>query len=266
VRASAEPWQTSDVASWQEFDEQVRALTRFRWLFRGQGEAHWGLQTSLRRAFAEATVIKRQAGNKRGFRVLEHERLLIDRFRRSAHLYRTALPGQNDPLEWLGIMQHYGAPTRLLDVTLSPHIAAYFALDQGAGDSAVFAFDHRQLRPASMTIRDFERRALSESERHGGVVYAFSPRLTTERLLAQQGAFLAPSSIEEDFEDVLRGAGAGGGTCRKLVIPAALRWEGIDRLKRMNITSTSLFPGIDGFCRSLRFQIHDPVKNQARLE
>ena len=33
-------------------------------------------------------------------------------------------------LEWLALMQHYGAPTRLLDFTRSPYVACFFALEE----------------------------------------------------------------------------------------------------------------------------------------
>jgi hypothetical protein len=67
------------------------------------------------------------------------------------------------------------------------------------------------------------------------------------------------------FEQLLEYYGLEGEGCRKFVIPARLRYEGVERLRRMNITTSSLFPGLDGFCRSLRFQVLEPVKRQRLL-
>ncbi len=43
--------------------------------------------------------------------------------------YRSHIRNEYDYLEWLSIMQHFGAPTRLLDFTYSIYIALYFAIE-----------------------------------------------------------------------------------------------------------------------------------------
>ena len=58
-----------------------------------------------------------------------YEALILREFMRCAHLYLTKenIPASNDKLEWLSLMRHYKAPTRLMDFTYSFYIAAYFA-------------------------------------------------------------------------------------------------------------------------------------------
>jgi hypothetical protein len=54
------------------------------------------------------------------------------------------LPERWDKVGWWEVMQHHGAPTRLMDWTTSPFIAMWFALDghrNGDGDMALWVYD-----------------------------------------------------------------------------------------------------------------------------
>ena len=54
------------------------------------------------------------------------------------HIFRADLL----PIDLLAILQHYGIPTRLLDVTLNPLVALYFASFDDGVDGEVFAFEY----------------------------------------------------------------------------------------------------------------------------
>ena len=58
------------------------------------------------------------------------------RFKRECHHHTGQLPKPADTMEWLSLMQHYGAPTRLLDWTYSFYAAVFFAVDGAAPASA----------------------------------------------------------------------------------------------------------------------------------
>ena len=70
----------------------------------------------------------------------EREEAFLWEFHARVHGQIADAPTTDAKLEWLSLLQHYGGPTRLLDVTRSPYVAAYFAADKaGNGDCAVWA-------------------------------------------------------------------------------------------------------------------------------
>jgi hypothetical protein len=77
-----------------------------------------------------------------------------------------------------------------------------------------------------------------------------------------------PSQIDSTLDSLLKDYQdfANDDVCIKYIIPAELRLSGLERLKRMNITSATLFPGIDGFSKSLRFQSLETTQSQKLLE
>jgi hypothetical protein len=100
------------------------------WAFRGQSKASWRLQPSIERLASEAGITP------------QVEKYVEREFKRRAHHYISDLPDDEDALEWLALMQHHGAPTRLLDWTRSAYVAAFFAAES-AGDApfAIWAAD-----------------------------------------------------------------------------------------------------------------------------
>lgn len=248
------------IRDWQHFDEEVTQLPYRRWLFRGQANADWALQTSLVRLFEDlATMFKLGRPNRRRvFHRDKHENSMIRQFKANAHLYLKALPQNSESkLEWLSIMQHFGCPTRLLDVTASPYIALYFAVESGNTDGAVFAFDHEEFHKIDLDVlgKDYKKTVLDGKEGDKAFIMPFEPNESNERLLAQQGAFLVPSNNNESFEQIISVYKTEESPVKKFVITANLRLELIKKLRSMNITAATLFPGLDGFCRSLKIQV-----------
>ena len=150
-------WKEIVVSDWDELEHRTANLKQREWLFRGQSDANWKLSTSYTRLFNDLQpIIKNAKGKPRKFAEKEHERLLVRAFQRNANLYLSSLPDRKRTLDWLAIMQHYGTPTRLLDVTLSPRIAMYFALEAGSGDCCVFAINHAEIKKRNQKIYKYK--------------------------------------------------------------------------------------------------------------
>ena len=95
---------------------------RPKWIFRAE-RLDQNLKTKLEERF-KLNDIKKVKDKRR------RERELIRGFQRKAALYLEHEPDKDDILEWLAVMRHHGAPTRLLDWTYSFYIAVYLALNE----------------------------------------------------------------------------------------------------------------------------------------
>ena len=91
---------------WEALVSQFELLGR-GWIFRGHASANWRLRTTLDRQTPF------------GYQKRDAEEDLLRAFRRRAHNFLAAehLPADDMSGEWLALMQHFGAPTRLLDFT-----------------------------------------------------------------------------------------------------------------------------------------------------
>jgi hypothetical protein len=237
---------------WSELHERLFAdswnetlsLFRSNFAFRGRPLAAEDLTTSLTRLGGNTEAI---------------ERPLLRHFRKYAA--RDAVP-VDSTWNWLALAQHHGLPTRLLDWTYSPYVALHFATARTPAmleDGAVWMVDYvRMHERAPMPLRaQLEKEganvfttemiaAVAEDFDDLGALGEFvvfvEPPSFDERIVNQYALFSLASQPDLPLDD----------SClRKVVIPAALKWEIRDKLDQANITERVLFPGLDGLSRWL---------------
>jgi hypothetical protein len=251
------------------------------WAFRGHSDITWLPMSSMERlaqnyGFSLANLWNRES-------------VILREFQQAAHDYLRSPPAESDRIEWISLLQHYGGPTRLLDFTHSEFVAAFFAMERANGDAAVWGInltkieqwiaDRLRLGPIT-NIEEVRRRHLGLAETFVGAVcdepavLNVNPNRMHERLLIQQGLFVFPADIRRTFMENLTAMceipletitdntriprQIGTLTADdilekwlvKIILPRRMHKNAIFRLARMNISASSLFPGLDGFCRS----------------
>lgn len=253
---------TITLKNWEEFDEKISSKHYRKWIFRGQSDAKWILESSLYRAFQEAQKIHTICnGAPKKINKDEHEKVMIDRFKCNAHIYLDHLPDESDLLSWLSLMQHHGSPTRLLDFTFSPYIALFFALEFGEGDAAVFCVNHNAIIEDDDSYWGEEKKNVysrffeTEDNNDEVCLFAFEPTFSNHRLLSQQGVLVATNHLSASHQTILANDyDIKDNDFIKIIIPSKLRYSGLRKLNLMNINSGIIYPGIDGFCKTMRRQ------------
>lgn len=231
-------------ASWDEFKQwagRVRADGAVA--FRGHGSHGFRLETSLYRA--GRTQLGRYCAETLP-RFHSHVEAVTNR--------RLNLGDSSDYSTLLGLAQHHGLPTPLLDWTDSPYIAAFFAFSD--------ALENRSARPNATRVRVYGlTRAFVEQFSLPTVTIPFlqpyicflqvSPR-DNPRLYAQQGRFLV--SNVGNIEQFICNVEANTGTRFLMAaeVPVSFASEALEDLAFMGLTAASLFPGLDGVCRMMR--------------
>ena len=268
--------ETVRISDWRQIWRAVPDYSGGGWLYRGQRSAAWDLKTSVERSCERREV---EPEHRR-----EHEDALFREFRRSYHQYATHVPDPRAVVEWLSLMQHHGAPTRLLDFNYSIYIASYFALEKAEEDCAVWALrgpwalqeSAKLLRGAGKpNVERMERPPVEGDEEIVQTLFLDAPFVAAawpinafrlnERLRIQQGAFVIPGDISKKFMENLEALPGHDSKDNlvKIVIPLAERRLALRNLFQMGISRTSLFPGLDGFSDSLSIYhpvVDDPTK------
>lgn len=273
--------------SWPEFLNAARELFphEHQWIFRGQSQASWGLQSKLERELLRHGKRVDQA------RAAEYA-ILREFLRRYRNYEASARIG--DAMDALGYIQHYGGPTRYLDWSYSVYVASFFAL-RGASvggtatlwcfrasfwneDGARPRFAGREFAKQLTTLNSelMEIFGLPLVQTDGTIVprdsnegvlqpcvFQVTPYTLNSNIERQQGLFLMPSRVELGFEANLNAMlgkhDAPKEWFRRIDLQCSQQFlkSALIDLRRMSITSESLFGGPTALCDSLSLGLTD---------
>lgn len=206
--------ETEIIDSWSALEFWLDNLNFGEACFRGHKRFEYPLQPSIERAVFVEWESKDKLRQFTGpIEIGYHEQKTLWQFRRGAHHFLPHVPEQHETLDWLALMQHHGAPTRLLDWSVSPYVALFFALEDSAPhDAAMWAIDRTWImrRSASyIPIKDLEEarlainKAINSCSLKTPIVALAEPKQLNQRMMAQQGLFLAALWDEVNFTNSL---------------------------------------------------------------
>jgi hypothetical protein len=260
---------TEPIAKWRDLLDRYDEFKTGQWCFRGDRRTAGGLKTSLERAAVDRW-------GREWSELPEIEEGLIRRFRREAHLFLPSEPADGDRIGWLSLMRHHGAPTRLLDWSFSFFVAVHFAIERAEIDkpSSLFAMnlarirervdqlEHLRLllrRDPNAKGEDTVSAIIDHSPRHA-LIFPLNPWRMNRRLILQQSIFLVPGDITKSFMDNLRAVDSPDNLLVEIPLSndRSFLQEATRELLSMNMSSATLFPGLDGFAQNLTSLIPFP--------
>jgi len=226
-------------------------------VYRGDGNASWPLLTSL----------DKLGGVEPPHSKADLEEHILRNFIRYSRPYLTQ-PASD--WEVLVAAQHHGLPTRLLDWTYSPLVAAHFATlnSERRSNRVIWRLDWKQvhrrfkLPELSFLIQDLEGilgedrpltpwALFSAPEKTKPFACMLEPPSINPRIVAQSATFTLCSDKRQSFDCFLEQNGLGS-ALTKFVIPAQETARFRDQLDLVDVDERRLFPDLDGVAAEMR--------------
>ncbi|MBQ8093006.1 MAG: FRG domain-containing protein [Clostridia bacterium] len=246
------------------WDEKVKRYRDSR-IYRGCSDLDWSLTPSLNR-------------------ICGHDLSLEFQVLRSFRKYGYAeLADYTETWKLLTVAQHHGLPTRLLDWTYSPLVAAHFATEDISKydrDGVIFCLNVPDFKP--FLPKELRKRLEKTSSNIFSIgmlekaapmledlalmtdepfALFFEPSSMIDRIANQYALFSVVSDPSVLLDEILSKHQID---CIRFIIPKEVKLEVRDKLDYINISERMIYPGLDGICRWITRRYSDlgPVYNK----
>jgi hypothetical protein len=224
-----------DYQSWRQFKSEFifdlfgdETFRSDQYLFRGQREHQWTLESSFDRWF------RTTFGEANGDRIDTAKRLLgMFTAEATRHGHINSSMSETDIV---ALAQHHGLPTRLLDWSASPYVAAFFAVNEAVasgntdGHAAIWALDLRE------RVWDDER----------GVSIVNASAANVARLRSQGGHFTLNRTPFPTLEEYVAKSPGTNAALVKASVPIVEARAALADLDAMGINHAAAYPEITG--------------------
>ncbi|MBK1822190.1 FRG domain-containing protein [Burkholderia orbicola] len=190
--------------------------------------------------------------------VTDLERDLLEEFKRLSIRELEFVP--DNEFEWVFLAQHHGLPTRLLDWSTNPLVALYFSVERGdERDGAVYTVNQAvtdqyilfDYRTADYTEEHRKNPAsiIAIQQRQREVIFV-RPKYKDRRYHNQASVFSCPA---QPFEPLV--------PTDQLIVPKELKPLLRERLKKLGVSASFIYPGLDGVASEVKILLYNPVES-----
>lgn len=245
-------------------------------VFRGHEDYTWNLQPRIIRTSSPRPTTFAS--------LVEQERRLVEDVRRNRWIELRQEFSSFEYLDFISLLQHKGVPTRLIDVTADPLVAAFFAADDDRQDGAVIAILRQESTLENKTSVLDRDPIIFKSPAEPYTVW--TPPPIDLRMIAQRGEFLlvngaAPTTdvrgplivgnlnvrgkaqykIDRIPYEYFRSDARGRPVTHPpnmamFVLPKQFKKEMREVLRSLGLTRRSLFPDLQGYARLFERTMH----------
>ncbi len=239
-----------NVMTWDKYKNWVSDLVKLKGSYycRGHADERWKLQTSFHR----------EAG-RNGTSLPQY----LDAILPEVHYHISAVRNEIIDLRkeeefaaFLALIQHHGFPTPLLDWTLSPYVAAYFAFKEvndrcpSSDNAKIYIFDYTEWTRIFQQPRDLTNIITP----YVSVIRPYAR--FNKRIIAQQGAFTITNVDDVEAYLFSKSSDANKTFLYTALISVKEKPYIMRELNLMGINEMTLFPGVGGICRALKSQFY----------
>ena len=246
---------TVSFVTWSEFKTGIISeqfpdghFERGRFLFRGQGGESWSLSSSFDRWY------KAYGGDRLNKTKIVDQ--LLEGFSKECELDDIPQNVRDSKLLMLSLAQHNGLPTRLLDWSESPYVAAFFAF------SGHIRHGGNTEKNVAVWVLDSTHK-IWDSENGCEIVNV--PSFGNERIRNQHGKFTHLKVPCDSLEEYVNQFSNGVPALRKYSIPICEAGIAMADLDSMGLNHSRIYPGLSGNAKAAEVRVILDMYKKKRL-